>query len=150
VQASRLSATCSPDKQLLVLDANYFPTCTRTVGRTWRPSSTGTQGLASDADASRVRMVMRTDTGVRWRMSRTAVRNTYRELFLDRQRRLAGDDADEPRSPSRWLSTRLMHWRPRTADGVFDTAPFEQTVELAGHFRSTLWCRQAVPTQTSL
>jgi hypothetical protein len=134
-----------PDKQLLVLDANYFPY----VYEDCRPDVEAffdrhLKGLASDADASRVRMVMRTGHGeFEWRDESDwpVPGTTYRELFLD-----AGNGAspgtmrDEPRSPIQvveYSADALAS--PVLPMAVFDTAPFEQTVELAGHFRSTLW-----------
>ncbi|WP_327119416.1 CocE/NonD family hydrolase [Streptomyces sp. NBC_01341] len=136
----------SPDKQLLVWDAEY-------AHHMYLDSQSDIEaffdrhlkGVEPDRAPSPVRMVMRTgDGGSEWRdAAEWPVPGTeYRKLFLD-----AGADGGVggvTAEPSAHIavaeySADVRASEPDLPMAVFETAPFDTDVELAGHFRATVW-----------
>ncbi|MFF4442590.1 CocE/NonD family hydrolase [Streptomyces sp. NPDC001621] len=140
------SQLSSPFKQLLVLDAAYssymYEDC--------RPELEAffdrfLKGEEPAREPSPVRMIMRTgDGGFEWRDAATwPVPGTeYRRLYLD-SRNGYGHGTVTPQLPQRMGTAEYSADVRAAAAGlpmaVFESAPFDEDIELAGHFRATLW-----------
>jgi predicted acyl esterase len=135
----------STEKQLLVWDAEY-------AHHMYLDSRADIEaffdrhlkGLEPEREPSPVRMVIRTgDGGAQWRDAADwPVPGTeYRNLFLDAGREGGpGGVADEP--PARIAAAEYSADVRASANlpmAVFETAPFDTDLELAGHFRASLW-----------
>ncbi|KAH6701236.1 Alpha/Beta hydrolase protein [Leptodontidium sp. MPI-SDFR-AT-0119] len=139
----------SAHKQLLVYDATY----TYNLYHDFRSDlevffDHHLKGIKPDKEPPAVRIVMRTGHGkyeikdvAHWPIPGTV----YRELFLD-----AGAGIEVPgiltaETPARGSQAEYSADVTAAAAGrdlpmaVFETNPFSEDVELAGHFRATLW-----------
>ena len=136
----------SPAKQLLIVDASY----TSFIYQDLRPDlevffDRYLKGREPEEEPPPVHMIMRTgDGGFEWRDTAAwPVPGTeYRELFLD-----AGDENGPggfaPAPPGRMgvteYSADVRASAPELPMAVFESAPLTDDLELAGHFRATLW-----------
>jgi hypothetical protein len=132
----------SPVKRLLVMDASY----TSYMYDDCLPDQEAffdqfLKGHEPDREPAPVRMVMRTGDGqFTWRDEPAwPVPGTeYRTLFLD-----AGGEHGMSAEPPAELSFAAYaadaHASAELPMAVFESAPLVETVELAGHFRATLW-----------
>jgi predicted acyl esterase len=140
------SQLSSPSKKLLVLDAAYtsymYEDCQPDLEAFFDRHLKGEEPAQ---DPSPVRIVLRTgDGGFQWRDAPTwpLPGTDYRELFLD-----VGDGGSIGRLTAR--SPRQKQAAEYSADvqgpakdlpmAVFESAPLDEDLELAGHFRATLW-----------
>jgi predicted acyl esterase len=140
------SQLSSPSKQLLVLDAAYtsymYEDCQPDLQSFFDRHLKGEEPAK---ELSPVRIVMRTGDGeFEWRDAATwPVPGTeYRELFLD-----AGDAENLGRITS--FSPKHKRAAEYSADvhdsgqdlpmAIFESGPLDEDLELAGHFRATLW-----------
>ncbi|MDB4966271.1 MAG: hydrolase [Myxococcales bacterium] len=136
----------SPSKYLLVLDANYMAY----VYDECLPEQEAffdryLKGKENAEEPPRVRIVMRTGGGrYKWRNEPTwPVPGTeYRRLFLDAgEARNQGSIRSRPpgRIQAVEYSADVRASAPELPMAVFESAPLEEDIELAGHFRATLW-----------
>jgi predicted acyl esterase len=136
----------SPAKQLLVLDAAY----TSYMYKDCLPDEMAffdryLKGKEPAEEPPAVRMIMRTGGGkFEWR-NETAwpVPGTeYKKLFLDASGP-NGQGSITPQSPDRIevasYSADVFALAPELPMAVFESAPLDEELELAGHFRATLW-----------
>jgi predicted acyl esterase len=136
----------SPSKQLLVVDAAYMPY----IYGDCMPDEEAffdrfLKGKEPEEEPPAVRMVMRTGGGqFEWR-NETAwpVPGTeYRKLFLDAGRPHS-QGSITPHSPDHIevaaYSADARASAPELPMAVFESAPLDEDIELAGHFRATLW-----------
>jgi predicted acyl esterase len=136
----------SPPKQLLVLDAAYmsyvYEDCQPDLEAFFDRFLKGTEPAR---EPSPVRMVMRTgDGGFEWRNATTwPVPGTeYRELFLGAPGASSPGritSAPAPRTGYGEYSADVHNSAPELPMAVFESAPLDEDIELAGHFRATLW-----------
>jgi predicted acyl esterase len=136
----------SQAKQLLILDAAYisymYQDCLPYEQAFFDRYLKGKEPVE---ELPAVRMIMRTGGGeFEWRNETTwPVPGTeYRELFLD----AGGPDGQgsiNPRSPDRIeiasYSADVVASAPELPMAVFESTPLAEDIELAGHFRATLW-----------
>jgi predicted acyl esterase len=136
----------SASKQLVIVDAGY----TSFVYQDCQPDlevffDRFLKGVQPVSKPSPVRMVMRTgDGGFEWRDAATwpIPETEYRHLFLD----ASGANgcgglsyAPPTHAGSAEYSADVESSAPDLPMAVFESAPFDDDLELAGHFRVTLW-----------
>ena len=136
----------SPAKKLLVLDASYFSyiyeDCLADLEAFF---DLHLKGIKPEQDPPAVRMVMRTGSGgFEWRDEAAwPVPGTeYLKLFLDagNSRGTGGMTGELPADIAfTEYSADVQAAASPLPMAVFDSAPFEQDIELAGHFRASLW-----------
>jgi predicted acyl esterase len=136
----------SPSKRLLVVDAAY----SSYVYEDCLPDQVAffdrfLKGNEQEEEPPPVRVVMRTGGGkFEWRNETTwPVPGTeYRELFLAASSS-HGQGGITPRPPAHGevaaYSADVRASAPELPMAVFESAPLEEDIELAGHFRATLW-----------
>ncbi|RFU27536.1 hypothetical protein B7463_g8808, partial [Scytalidium lignicola] len=140
------SQLLSPLKQLLVLDAAYtsymYEDCQPDLQAFFDRHLKGEEPAQ---EPSPVRLVMRTgDGGFDWRdaASWPIPGTEYRELFLE------ADDGDGLGRITGYLpghnqattySADVQNSAQDLPMAVFESAPLDEDVELAGHFRATIW-----------
>ncbi|MFD7440909.1 CocE/NonD family hydrolase [Streptomyces sp. NPDC059909] len=140
------SQLSSPFKQLLVLDAGYssymYEDCRPELETFF---DRFLKGAEPAREPSPVRMIMRTgDGGFEWRDAATwPVPGTeYRKLYLDTGNG-HGHGTITPQLPEHMgtaeYSADVRAAAPGLPMAVFESAPFDEDLELAGHFRAVLW-----------
>ncbi|KAL6823218.1 Alpha/Beta hydrolase protein [Trichoderma camerunense] len=135
----------SPAKQLLILDAAVpeymFVDCQPDLEAFF---SQHLKGLMPDQEQSPIRMVMRTSWGAfEWQNATTwPLPNTeYRELFLDANGATTIGNMTTRLPPQQWQFTYSANVQVAKdlPMAIFESEPLTESLELAGHFRATLW-----------
>jgi predicted acyl esterase len=136
----------SPEKRLLVMDAPYIPF----MYDDCLPDQEAffdqfLKGQNPEQQPAAVRMVMRTGYGnYEWREETgwPVPGTEYRTLFLEAARS-RGPRTISPQPPARIeyasYSADVHALEEELPMAVFVSAPLEQDIELAGHFRASLW-----------
>ncbi|KAL5085111.1 hypothetical protein Trisim1_010899 [Trichoderma cf. simile WF8] len=135
----------SPAKQLLILDAAFpeymFVDCQPDLAAFF---SRHLKGLAPHQEQSPVRMVMRTGGGgFEWQNATTwPLPNTeYRELFLDASGATTVGKITTrlPLQQGQFTYSADVQAAKDLPMAIFESDPLTESLELAGHFRATLW-----------
>lgn len=135
----------SPAKQLLVLDANYseymFVDCQSDLEAFF---SRHLKGQMPSQEQLPVRMIMRTGDGAfEWQNAATwpLPDTEYRELFLNANgvTNIGTIAADAPVQQGHIAYSADVKAAKHLPMAVFESGPLPETLELAGHFRATLW-----------
>lgn len=135
----------SPAKQLLILDAAFpeymFVDCQPDLETFF---SRHLKGLLPFQEESPVRMVMRTgDGGFEWQNATTwPLPNTeYRELFLDANgaTTVGKITTHLPLQQGQFTYSADIQAAKDLPMAIFESEPLTESLELAGHFRATLW-----------
>ncbi|KAL7904279.1 Alpha/Beta hydrolase protein [Trichoderma velutinum] len=135
----------SPTKQLLILDAAYpeymFVDCQPDIEAFF---SQHLKGIVPSQEQSPVRMIMRTGDGAfEWQNATTwPLPNTeYRELFLNANSAttIGNITAHVPLQEGQFTYSADVQAAKDLPMAVFESGPLTESLELAGHFRATLW-----------
>ncbi|KAK4062323.1 hypothetical protein Trihar35433_9144 [Trichoderma harzianum] len=132
-------------KQLLILDAAYpeymFVDCQPDLEAFF---SRHLKGLVPDQEQSPVRLVMRTGGGAfEWQNATTwPLPNTkYRELFLNANGAMTVGEITThlPLQQGKFTYSADVQAAKDLPMAIFESDPLTESLELAGHFRATLW-----------